>query len=84
VETFFGAGQASVYRGCGSVSQLKPPTNGGPGKETQFHIFTTGSDGSSPGAGVMLNKRTLFGTTPFGGGSGCGGDNCRTVFEVAP
>jgi uncharacterized repeat protein (TIGR03803 family) len=42
-------------------------------------------DGAQPLAGVILDAQgNLYGTTYDGGGSGCGGDGCGTVFKVTP
>ena len=83
--TFYGAGTGCVYRGCGSVFQLKPPAKGEAWKETQLHAFGGGSDGGSPGSGLMLRQgKMLFGVTAFGGSTGCEGNGCGTIFEVAP
>jgi uncharacterized repeat protein (TIGR03803 family) len=55
------------------------------GKETVLHSFSGGSDGVSPFAGLILDKEgNLYGTTLGGGGSGCSGLGCGTVFEVTP
>jgi len=60
----------------------------GSGQFTLLHTFTGGgSDGNSP-TGILLNVNgTLYGTTYWGGGSGCGtsgtGPGCGTVYSVA-
>jgi uncharacterized repeat protein (TIGR03803 family) len=70
--------------GCGTVFKLSPPA---PGQslwtETVLHRFTGGTDGASPAAGLIADKKgNLFGTTGFGG-TGCP-DGCGTVFELTP
>ncbi len=53
------------------------------GEETVLHSFSGGSDGVSPFAGVISDKEgNLYGTTLGGGGTGCSGGGCGTVFEV--
>jgi len=50
------------------------------GKEAVLYSFTGGSDGSGPGAGVIIDaKGNLYGTTESGGASGYG-----TVFKITP
>lgn len=75
--------------GCGVVFKLAPD-----GTETVLHAFQGGiqygnSDGASPAAGLVADKRgNLYGTTGSGGGAtGCiPGYNfdCGTVFKLAP
>lgn len=48
-------------------------------KETVLHSFGAGSDGTSPVAGLIDVKGTLYGTTYLGGTS-----NAGTVFTIAP
>lgn len=54
------------------------------GMETVLHSFTGGSlDGSSPLGGLILDSSgNLYGTSYDGGGTGCGGNGCGTVFEL--
>jgi uncharacterized repeat protein (TIGR03803 family) len=53
------------------------------GEEIVLHSFSGGSDGVSPFAGLIPDKEgNLYGTTLGGGGSGCTGGGCGTVFEV--
>jgi uncharacterized repeat protein (TIGR03803 family) len=58
-----GAGEA------GTVFRLSPPaTPGEPWTQTVLYSFSGGADGSSPGAGVVMNKQgRIFGTTQHGG-----------------
>jgi uncharacterized repeat protein (TIGR03803 family) len=50
-----------------------------------LHTFTGGQDGANPVAGVTIDTAgNLFGTTADGGGTGCGGAGCGTVFKIAP
>jgi uncharacterized repeat protein (TIGR03803 family) len=60
---------------------------GGPASATGFQVvysFRGGSDGNSPVAGLIDVGGTLFGTTFYGGGSGCDGLGCGTVFALNP
>jgi uncharacterized repeat protein (TIGR03803 family) len=66
---------------CGTVFSLDPKT----GTETVLHTFCSFancSDGSTPEAGVIEVRGTLYGTTQFGGGNNdaYGG----TVFSLDP
>jgi uncharacterized repeat protein (TIGR03803 family) len=62
--------------GCGVVFKLAPE-----GKELVLHSFAGGNDGVYPNGGLVKDKKgNLYGTTPYGGGSGC---NCGIVFKVA-
>jgi uncharacterized repeat protein (TIGR03803 family) len=75
--TFFGG----AY-GSGSVFQFTHSENG-KWVEKVLHSFT-GKDGYAPGAGLSFDAAgNLYGTTT-GGGAGCGGTGCGTVFELTP
>jgi len=42
-----------------------------------------GNDGNGPDDDLIADARgNLYGTTQYGGGSGCGGSGCGTVFEI--
>jgi uncharacterized repeat protein (TIGR03803 family) len=59
------------------------PGSGGTWTEHILHRFT-GSDGWSPQAGVILDQAgDLYGTTYWGGSSGCG-NGCGVVFKLSP
>ena len=45
---------------------------------------TSQYDASEPEAGLLYLNGELYGTTVEGGGTGCGGLGCGTVFEVSP
>jgi uncharacterized repeat protein (TIGR03803 family) len=53
-------------------------------KLTTLHEFAGNSDGASPYAGVTYRDGSLYGTTPLGGGTACGGDGCGTIFKLDP
>lgn len=62
--------------GCGTVYKIDKR-----GKETVLHRFAI-ADGLAPQGGLVLDsKGNLYGTT-FGGGTGCGGDGCGTVYKI--
>ena len=66
-------------QGCGTLYKL--PAAGG---ETVVYAFTgTGGDGSNVEAGLIRDKAgNLYGTTSGGGGNGCTGSGCGTVFRL--
>jgi hypothetical protein len=52
---------------------------------TPLYAFRGGNDGAGPAARVIFGPDgTLYGTTYQGGGSGCGGAGCGTVFRLQP
>jgi uncharacterized repeat protein (TIGR03803 family) len=52
---------------------------------TPLYTFRGGNDGASPAARVIIGPNgSLYGTTLYGGGSGCGGTGCGTVFNLRP
>ncbi len=69
----------SQEQGCGTVFQLKPPTQqGGSWTEQILHTFSNG-DGDLPIGNLVVIKGTLGGTTAEGGQYAHG-----VVFEIAP
>jgi uncharacterized repeat protein (TIGR03803 family) len=76
--TYLGGGCTSEKEGCGTVFAVDPET----GAETVLHAFAGGTDGSYPFAGMIAVNGTLYGTTNEGGGTGCDGTGCGTVFAL--
>ncbi len=76
--TQVGGSTACGGDGCGTVFELTPD-----GTETILYAFQGGSDGANPYAGLLEKDGTLYGTTNAGGGTGCGGSGCGTVFKVS-
>jgi uncharacterized repeat protein (TIGR03803 family) len=67
--------------GCGTVFKLAPN-----GVETVLHVFASvvgQSDGAIPTSVAIDRRGDLFGTTRLGGGTGCGGNGCGTVFTIS-
>jgi len=53
--------------------------------EVVLHSFTSGSDGTYPPAGVVLDREgNFYGTTVYGGASTACQGGCGTVFKVDP
>lgn len=77
----FGTAYHGGIHGVGTVFEFDPATK----KFTVLHAFTDGADGGNPVASVMLGADgALYGTTSHGGGSGCNGYGCGTVFKLVP
>jgi uncharacterized repeat protein (TIGR03803 family) len=73
-----GGGSNSCAGGCGTVFRIDAT-----GNETVLYRFAGGTDGSYPYGGLILDSaNNLYGTTLHGGGQGCGGAGCGTVFKL--
>lgn len=70
-----GSGHPPV--GCGTVFSVTPA-----GQENVIYNFQCGADGGDPSAGLIVVNGSLYGTTLYGGGAGCHGSGCGTVFSV--
>jgi uncharacterized repeat protein (TIGR03803 family) len=75
-----GSSKCSRSLGCGTVFALDPSS----GQERVVYSFRAGTDGAYPQGPLLAVGSTLYGTTSFGGGSGCRGLGCGTVFAVTP
>ncbi|HEX4157665.1 MAG TPA: choice-of-anchor tandem repeat GloVer-containing protein [Rhizomicrobium sp.] len=79
-----------TYWGCsdpgcgGTVFELSPTQNGW--QEQDIYAFTGTSDGGVSQANLVFDAAgNLYGTTVYGGNSGCVGDyGCGVVFELSP
>ncbi len=74
------AGLANTPASAAPLKPLPPP-----GREVVLYTFTGGSvDGAEPGGGVVRDSGgNLYGTTYWGGGTGCNyGYGCGTVFKI--
>jgi uncharacterized repeat protein (TIGR03803 family) len=74
-----GKSSCSSYYGCGTVFSITPD-----GTEKVVYRFSSGTDGSHPIAGLIDVSGTLYGTTRFGGTTGCYASGCGTVFSITP
>ncbi len=71
--------------GFGTAFALVPSGAAGHYNVSVLHAFKGGQDGAAPDQGLTAGANgALFGVTPQGGGSGCGGAGCGTVFALAP
>jgi uncharacterized repeat protein (TIGR03803 family) len=70
--------------GTGRVGTVfKLSLSNGVWAEKVLHSFKGRSDGDQPYEGVSMNTNGyLYGTTAYGGGTGCGGAGCGTVFRL--
>ncbi|HEY1731635.1 MAG TPA: choice-of-anchor tandem repeat GloVer-containing protein, partial [Terriglobales bacterium] len=79
--TASGGGSGIGQAGNGTVFRLSHTQSGW--RYTLLYTFLGGSDGAVPYAGVVFGPDgALYGTTYSGGGSGCGGVGCGTVFRL--
>jgi uncharacterized repeat protein (TIGR03803 family) len=76
--TYYGGGTGCGSFGCGTVYSVTPA-----GAETIIHAFTGGGDGALPYSGLLPVGTALYGTTRNGGGDGCNGLGCGTVFSIS-
>ncbi|HEY4115817.1 MAG TPA: choice-of-anchor tandem repeat GloVer-containing protein [Rhizomicrobium sp.] len=81
--TLYGTTANTIYSyncdatGCGTVWQLTPD-----GTFTVLHTFAGGKDGATPEGNLLKIGTTLYGTTQYGGSSGCNGNGCGTVYKL--
>lgn len=69
----------ACFHGCGTVFKLEPS-----GKLVVLYVFTGGSDGGQPQAGLVMDiSGNLYGTTTIGGDLNCRyGWGCGVVFKL--
>jgi len=76
--------------GDGTVFKLNPSptvckTALCPWIETMLYRFAGGSDGAMPDGDLLVDQAgSMYGTTHYGGGSGCEGSGCGTVYKLTP
>ena|SRR5271165_540751 len=65
---------------CGTIFRLTKAVDGR-WKETILYSFKSGSTGSSPNTGLVMDRSgTLYGTTDYGGSS----SGCGVIYKLAP
>ena len=80
------------YTAVESAYQLDPPPSDcvtDTITDTVFDVIHSFPDGASDGMYpvpplVQTSDGNLYGLTDNGGGAGCGGDGCGTIFQIAP
>jgi uncharacterized repeat protein (TIGR03803 family) len=69
--------------GCGTVFKLSPDGNGA-WTESVLYSFLDGADGRFPAGGLVFDSDgNLYGTTQYGGSTGCSSTGCGTVFKLS-
>ncbi len=76
--TYYGGGSECSGYGCGTVYSISTT-----GAEKVLYRFAGGSDGAAPSSSLVNVTGTLYGTTTAGGGSGCSGYGCGTVYSIS-
>jgi uncharacterized repeat protein (TIGR03803 family) len=76
--TVYGGSTNCNGSGCGTVYKITTA-----GKEGVLYAFTGGNDGYRVFAPLTYWKGNFYGATLQGGGTGCGGDGCGTIFEMS-
>lgn len=85
-DNLYGTTEGGGAYGHGTVFAVTP-VSGSSWKETVLYAFKGApDDGQEPLAGVTFDASgNLYGTTRYGGGTGCGSDNgCGAVFQLSP
>lgn len=72
----------TTQRGNGTVFKLAHAGSGW--ILTVLYSFQGGNDGAAPYQVTFGPDGSLYGTTIYGGGSGCGGSGCGTVYRLSP
>jgi len=68
--------------GCGVVFKLSPSSQGW--QENVLYNFHGNTDGESPVSIIAGPDGSIYGATLYGGGTGCYGYGCGTVFQLKP
>lgn len=70
-------GTGCSTNGCGTFFSITPD-----GTETVLYTFKGGDDGANPSGHLIQVGKLIYGETLVGGGSGCSGQGCGTVFSI--
>lgn len=84
--TAYGGGSGCTEFGCGTIFRLQPPARfcasvQCPWNETVLYRFN-GNDGFYPVGQAFDAAGNLYGASWYGGGNGCAGFGCGTVFKL--
>jgi uncharacterized repeat protein (TIGR03803 family) len=77
--TVYGGGSGCGGTGCGTVFSVARN-----GSEHVLYAFQGGNDGYRVFAPLTYLNGKFYGATLQGGGTGCGGNGCGTIFELTP
>jgi uncharacterized repeat protein (TIGR03803 family) len=77
--TVYGGGSGCGGAGCGTVFSITRK-----GSEHVLYAFQGGNDGYRVFAPLTYLNGNFYGATLQGGGTGCGGEGCGTIFELTP
>ncbi|HVR47306.1 MAG TPA: choice-of-anchor tandem repeat GloVer-containing protein [Candidatus Binatia bacterium] len=80
--TMLGGTMYGVASSAGAHQHGAVFTVNGAGSESVIYSFAGGNDGEVAEAPVIAFRGKLYGTTVYGGGTGCGGAGCGTVYSV--
>lgn len=78
----YGGASGGGDAGYGTIFRLRSVN--GSWVFTTLYSFQGGNDGASPGTVVVGPDGLLYGATTEGGGDGCGGVGCGTIFSLRP
>jgi uncharacterized repeat protein (TIGR03803 family) len=77
----YGATAGGGRFGRGSVYKVSPTRV----EKTLYNFDSAGGEGYEPQSGVtMASEGNLYGTTYYGGGTGCGGFGCGIIYKLTP
>ncbi|HEX3368630.1 MAG TPA: choice-of-anchor tandem repeat GloVer-containing protein, partial [Candidatus Cybelea sp.] len=75
---YYGTTQSGGNPGNGAIYEVTAA-----GSEQVIYSFQSGADGADPVSTLIMDKKgALYGTSETGGGSGCEGPGCGTVFKL--
>jgi uncharacterized repeat protein (TIGR03803 family) len=80
-QALLGTTQRGGSVGFGTVFALPLPP---PPADIVLHSFAGGADGAYPEAELVADGPFVYSTTFQGGGTGCAGSGCGTVFRIMP
>jgi uncharacterized repeat protein (TIGR03803 family) len=73
----------SCSQGCGGIYRVSPNSDG-TWTQTILYTFAGSPDAGVPTGVVLDSHGNIFGTSTYGGRSGCGDFGCGAIFEISP